>query len=136
MDQAGVMGSAGGKWVRLDEPLNLGSYFLLPPPYAILTISNGVTQASRNLIADAAKLSWSTNQALRPFIKSLVGAGTQRVLTWYGSAGDVYRVQGKTNLSDATWTDLSANITASDTTTTWTNDVSGTPQRFYRVMRQ
>ena len=53
-------------------------------------------------------------------------------LTWNSVAGKIYRVS-YTNALTGAWGDLSANITATGTTTTWT-DTSALPnQRYYRV---
>jgi len=55
-------------------------------------------------------------------------------LTWTASAGLVYRVQYKTNLSDAIWQTLGADVTATNTTATKVDPAFGSaPQRFYRV---
>ena len=54
-------------------------------------------------------------------------------LTWTSVAGKIYRVAYKSNLSDA-WTDLSGNLTAAGTSTSWTDTAAATAgQRFYAV---
>ncbi len=79
---------------------------------------------------------WSTNQPVYPYLKSVVAAGNNRVLTWFGEPGHVYRVYAKASLSDANWTELSGNVTAWGNTATWTDTLLlGAPQRFYRIRR-
>jgi hypothetical protein len=54
-------------------------------------------------------------------------------LTWTCSAGLVYRVQFKNNLSDATWQPLGSDVTATSTTATKVDSNPGA-QRFYRIL--
>jgi hypothetical protein len=54
-------------------------------------------------------------------------------LTWNSVSGKTYRVSSKNNLQTS-WADLSSNIVASGTTTSWTDTTtSAVKQRFYRV---
>ncbi|PYJ00340.1 MAG: hypothetical protein DME25_20985 [Verrucomicrobia bacterium] len=62
-------------------------------------------------------------------------ASSTVTLTWTASAGLVYRVQFKTNLSDALWQTLGSDVTATKTTASKTDAAFGSaPQRFYRVL--
>jgi hypothetical protein len=55
-------------------------------------------------------------------------------LTWNTQPGTVYRVLTKTNVSQATWTDLSGSVIAVSATTSWSdNNFGNVPARFYRV---
>ncbi len=55
-------------------------------------------------------------------------------LTWTASAGLRYRVQFKTNLTDAGWQTLSADVTATNIAASQVDAAVGSaPQRFYRV---
>ena len=54
-------------------------------------------------------------------------------IIWNSVAGGIYRVQYLDNLGGTNWTDLVPDITATGTTATQTNNVSGVPQRFYRI---
>jgi hypothetical protein len=68
-----------------------------------------------------------------PLIQSVVVSNSAVVLTWTAIAGQSYRLQSKTNLTDVTWNELSPDITATGPTASGT-DASGTgTQRFYRV---
>ena len=60
----------------------------------------------------------------------------QRVtLNWSTSSGLKYRVQYKTNLTDATWQTLGADILATNTITSATDSgVTNAAQRFYRIL--
>jgi hypothetical protein len=53
-------------------------------------------------------------------------------LQWGVNANFNYNVQFKNNLSDASWTDVTTNILATNTVFTVTNS-AGTAQRFYRI---
>ena len=65
-------------------------------------------------------------------IRNLPGGDIQ--LTWLSAPDKIYRVARKNTLSNPAWTDLSGNITATSTNTSWTDTAAGaTPQRFYQV---
>ncbi|NOS70121.1 MAG: hypothetical protein HOP33_09345 [Verrucomicrobia bacterium] len=54
-------------------------------------------------------------------------------ISWTAIPGQTYRLQYKTNLTDAAWADLSNDITATDGTMN-VNDPAIYPQRFYRLL--
>lgn len=57
------------------------------------------------------------------------------MISWSASAGLRYRVQFKTNLTDATWQSLAGDVTATNTSAIKLDTLPvGLPQRFYRVM--
>jgi hypothetical protein len=60
-------------------------------------------------------------------------AGNSILLSWSASAGLTYRVQYKTNLTDAAWQTLAGDVTATNTTAVKLDSSLGT-QRFYRVL--
>jgi hypothetical protein len=65
-------------------------------------------------------------------IRNFPGGGIQ--LTWRSAPAKIYCVARKDTLSEAAWTDLSGNITATSTNTSWTDTATGaTAQRFYTV---
>jgi hypothetical protein len=70
-----------------------------------------------------------------PEITSITRVGNVITISWTSVAGKNYRVHYKNSLSDATWTALTGNILATNTTTSSviTNTVS---PRFYRVSAQ
>jgi hypothetical protein len=55
-------------------------------------------------------------------------------ITWSSIAGRTYRVQYKNNLTDANWTDLSPDVTATGVTASKTDNVGTQPRRFYQVV--
>jgi hypothetical protein len=62
-------------------------------------------------------------------------SGGSVTLNWSTSSGLKYRVQYKTNLTDATWQTLGADILATNTVTSATDSgVTNAPQRFYRIL--
>ena len=55
-------------------------------------------------------------------------------VSWPSDTGKIYRVACKHNLQEATWTDLSGSITATGTTSSWTDSTAaGASKRFYVV---
>ena len=55
-------------------------------------------------------------------------------ISWTSAPGKSYRVAYKNSLSDTTWTDLSGNLTATSTATTWTDGTANrNTQRYYAV---
>ncbi len=69
----------------------------------------------------------------RPSIVSAAVSGGDFTLTWSAIPGQKYRVQFKNNLTDANWSDLVPDVTASLATASINDPVSAT-QRFYRVL--
>jgi hypothetical protein len=123
----------GGDWVQLDSSVRLTGGFL---GVATVIITNGFSQANRNLVADAVKFSWSTNQLLTPMVKSFVPTGDQQfAVTWFTEPGGTYRLQIKTNLTDTAWTDVGGDVIAAGATASQTDTATGRTQRFYRVLR-
>jgi hypothetical protein len=58
-------------------------------------------------------------------------AGTNVVVTWSAINGNSYRVQAKTNLTDA-WSDLAPDVMATGDTASRTEPLGNT-QKFYRI---
>jgi autotransporter-associated beta strand protein len=54
-------------------------------------------------------------------------------LTWQAINGKTYRVESKLNLTDASWTALTPNVTASGDTATYLDSAPNAVQRFYRI---
>jgi hypothetical protein len=86
-----------------------------------------------------------TNQSQGVFAKTTAGSQlpTARMtvskvqtgvkVSWPSQVGQIYVVYGKNKLTDATWTPLSANISATGSTCSWTDTSSGA-SRFYCIM--
>jgi hypothetical protein len=73
--------------------------------------------------------------APNPTILSIRPVGnTSVVITWTSISNSVYRVQYKANLASANWINLAPDVTATASTASFTDYLSGTPQRYYRVV--
>jgi len=68
-----------------------------------------------------------------PVITSVTKANNSVTLVWEAVNGKTYRVDYKLNLSDATWTALTPDVTASGNTANYVDSTATTVQRFYRV---
>jgi hypothetical protein len=60
-------------------------------------------------------------------------AGNSLFFNWPAVAGQIYQLEFKTNLTDAAWTSLGGPVTGNGTALTLTNNVGGTPQRFFHL---
>jgi hypothetical protein len=70
-----------------------------------------------------------------PTVQSLVRAASGDVtITWSAGSTSKYRVQYKNDLSDATWTDITPDVTATGDTASFTDHAATAGQRFYRVV--
>ncbi len=72
------------------------------------------------------------SNAVSPSIQSLRVSNGAAVLTWSSVAGTTYRVQYKTNVTDAVWQTISPDILASGSTLSVTNQPLA-QRRFFRV---
>jgi autotransporter-associated beta strand protein len=69
----------------------------------------------------------------QPEIQSITMSGTDVTLVWTSVPGLTYRVQYKSDLNAAGWTDLAPDVTATGATTTKIDSVGAATQRFYRI---
>ena len=71
----------------------------------------------------------------QPRLLSISSPAPRKVtVRWVSVPGSTYRVAGKTTLADATWADLSQNITATTSITSWTGTLaSGTTSKFFVI---
>ena len=69
----------------------------------------------------------------RPSIQNLVATNGAVTLTWSSVVGKTYRVEYKTNLTDAAWSTLAPDIIAGGLSTSFT-DPSLVSRRFYRIL--
>ena len=80
---------------------------------------------------------WSltiTTHSTRPIMDRPTHTSTNATLSWSAVAGVNYRVQHKADISSATWSDLSGDVTAAGTNATKVDtSVSGTSKRIYRI---
>jgi hypothetical protein len=76
----------------------------------------------------------STSPQIQPVIKTISGGGTGSVvITWSAVSGQTYRIQYKASLNGTTWNDLSPDVKAAGTATSFTDHPAGATQRYYRV---
>ena len=69
----------------------------------------------------------------RPLLQLMGLSNDVVTLTWSALAGTFYRIQFKTNLADAAWTDLVPDIQSTGPTATTTDAVSMRSSSYYRV---
>jgi hypothetical protein len=112
---------ASGKWVRLEVPArSVGLEGAILKGMAFTLWGGQATW-------DYAGKRHSTTTT----VKSVSGG---IALSWPSEPGQLYRILCKTNLFTADWTEISGPITATDSTTSWTDTSTSTdPQRFYQV---
>jgi hypothetical protein len=61
-------------------------------------------------------------------------SGNDLVLQWNSVSGNVYHVQSKNTLTQASWSDASGSVMATGTATTWTlSNFRTDPQRYFRI---
>ncbi|MDB6111328.1 MAG: sorting protein [Pedosphaera sp.] len=68
-----------------------------------------------------------------PVITEILKAGANVTVKWSAVSNLTYRVQSKTNLSDASWNDLAPTVTATSSNAIYAEPLS-LSHRFYRVM--
>ena len=76
---------------------------------------------------------FTVNVLLRPVLESLGSSSNTTTLSWSAVAGTTYRIQFKTNLTDASWADLVPDVLATDITASTNDTTSTNDARFYRV---
>ena len=79
-----------------------------------------------------------TNEIQTTLLVSNLALGVASMtLNWTCLPGQIYHVMFKDDLTTSNWTDLSGPLTATTTTTAWSDIVSATvPQRFYRIFQE
>lgn len=70
----------------------------------------------------------------RPVLQASVTSSNEVTLTWSAIPDRVYRVQFKDDLADATWQDLTPDVTATEFTASKVDALDVAAQRFYRVL--
>jgi hypothetical protein len=94
-----------------------------------LTVSSGPAPASGQS-ANATLV--IAGNSVRSAIREVPGGGMR--LSWQGVSGKNYRVAFRPTLTSGNWTDISGNVTASNSAPAWTDPTAGiVGQRFYIV---
>jgi len=139
-DNVGV----AGVQFKLDGA-NLGAERTSAPYIANLdttTLTNGshtLTAVARDAAGNQTTATTSvvvsnSTPTVTPTVSITSITGTSSTITWSSTPGKTYRVTYKNDLTDATWSDLSGNITATNTITSWKDTTAGASKhRFYLV---
>ena len=69
-----------------------------------------------------------------PFIQAIEVTNGTAVLSCKTVPGQTYRLQWKDVFLDSTWTNLLPDVTATESTTVMTNEVSSSDQKLYRLL--
>jgi len=70
----------------------------------------------------------------RPVLQASLTSSNEVTLVWTAIPDRVYRVQFKSDLSDATWQDMTPDVTATEFTASKVDALDVAAQRFYRVL--
>jgi hypothetical protein len=92
---------------------------------------------ARNLVdsnAVSALASWIHSLATPPSIVSIATSNQSVNIGWSAMPGATYRVQYRTNLSDAEWSNVSGDVTASGPLATKIDSRGIDSQLFYRIL--
>lgn len=124
---------AVGQWVRLEVPASqVGLEGSTLNGMAFTLYGGEATWDSAGRLSAGAS---SAAPVTVPGI-ALKMVGGNPTVTWPSAAGSVYRVAYKNNMSDPNWTILPTPITATGSTTSWTDTTPNKPgQRFYVIYR-
>jgi hypothetical protein len=93
----------------------------------VLDTGNGITAYQIGSLATALTSFNITGVNILP--------GNQVVLTWHSVAGHNYQVQSKNALTDSSWSSVGGSVSATASSTTTTNTVSGVT-KFFRISGQ
>ncbi|PYI87333.1 MAG: hypothetical protein DME26_06490 [Verrucomicrobia bacterium] len=129
--------NALGTSVTIPEGSTSAALTIMPIPTNTLVNSETVVLT---LSANAAYTVGSSNAATVTIapntlpISSIKATGNGITIAWSSLSGKIYRVAYMNSVSDASWTDLSGDISATSTTTSWTDrTASKSIQRYYAV---
>jgi hypothetical protein len=91
-------------------------------------------QAAGNIFFAVSPGNFSVSFVPPPVLQPLRFSNGGARLAWNALPGRTYRVQFKSTLAATTWTDLSPDITASTSSASTTDAISGVSQRYYRIL--
>src|ERR1035437_1175200 len=91
-------------------------------------------QAAGNIFFSISPGNFSVSFVPPPVLQPLRFSNGVARLAWNAIPGRTYRVQSNPTLAATTWTDLLPDITASASTASTTDAISGAPQRYYRIL--
>ncbi|HWX19069.1 MAG TPA: hypothetical protein VN578_04080, partial [Candidatus Binatia bacterium] len=141
-----------------DIPATILSYALTMAPTNAVISTNGVitwtpvvaqvpsTNVFTTLVTDNGTPALSATNSFLVFvnfsevppppvvIQSIILSNSVATITWNTSLGYTYRLQYKNDLTNGSWLDAPPDLQASGPTATATNDITGSSQRFYRIL--
>ncbi len=125
---------AVGQWVRLEVPASqVGLEGSILKGMDFSAYGGRVTWDLAGKTSASVGGGTNTTLVAVPMALSRAAAGAMR-LTWPSAAGKIYRAAYKNNLTDPSWTYFIGDITATGTTTTWTDTTTAAAnKRFYQV---
>jgi hypothetical protein len=124
-----LLSSSDADWYRW---MNSGYFYSNPYVRGTSIKSNSTTAATWVIETnwDFGFRTWVKQGA----VSTLAATNGAAIVTWNSVAGQTYRLQYKTNLAAPSWTSVLPDLTATGPITVATNNVSGDPQRFYRLI--
>jgi hypothetical protein len=133
---SGAFSTTGGV---ADGTNNVESVFLPPGAAQNFTVTVTAASIAQDAITNGGTLPEQdyalviyNAQIAQPAVQSINVTNKVVTMRWNVPVNFAYRVQFKTNLTEAAWTDLTTDILATNSPVTVTNSVSG-PQKFYRL---
>jgi len=112
---------------------NTGACTVMMPSLAS-SAARIMVQADGNIFFAVSPGNFSVSPLLNPVLQPLQCSGGLVRLTWSALAGRSYRVQYKSSLGSAVWTDLLPSLTATNSTVSVTDVPGAVSQRYYRVL--
>lgn len=112
---------------------NTGASTVVLPPVTASAARLKV-QADDNIFFAVSPGNFSITPPINPTLLPLQCSNGVVQIAWTALPGRTYRVQYKSSLAAATWTDLQPDITAADSTASTTDAIGSAPQRYYRVL--
>jgi hypothetical protein len=127
---------AAGQWVQLQVPASRVGLEGSTLNGMAFTLFNGrATWDTAGRLNQTLKSGQVTNST-PVSITSMQMTASGMQLTWASVVGGVYQVAYKNGLTDATWTNTGAPITATGATTMWIDtSATSTSQRFYQLTK-
>jgi uncharacterized repeat protein (TIGR03803 family) len=144
-------GGVGGLYCTGDE--GCGTVFKITPNGALTTLVSfnrvngaspyaGLVQGSDGNFYGTALQGGAQQQGTifrlaqppRPLITAITRSGGAVTLTWTSITNEVYRVEYTPVLTATSWTALSPNVTAANSTASFTDDPTEATERYYRIV--
>lgn len=91
------------------------------------------TGRAQGLAIDNLSFSATSQPTGIPVPLTIEPSGTNIIISWLGTPGQTYQIEFKNDLNAALWTPLSNPVTGTGAPLVFTNDITGSPQRFFRL---